>query len=111
MWTSAICFSVQSVVTENEDGGQELWESWGRQIPASFKDSTRDDEVLAHQFGFTADVNIEIMACNYDRQAYLMDAATGDIYDVKRTFKPERSGTIVLTCQRRERGKAVNYDG
>lgn len=71
-------------------------------IPASFTDVTRNDEILASQKGYTADQNIEIMACNYSGQAFLVDEATGDTYDIRRTHRKDRSMKIVLTCERRE---------
>ena len=49
----------------------------------NFRDSTRDDEVLAKQNGYTADQVVEIMACNYSGESFLVDESTGEIYDIK----------------------------
>lgn len=76
-------------------------------IPASFTDTTRNDEILASQHGYTADQIIEIMACNYSGQSFLIDESTGQEYDIKRTHRGDKKMTIMLTCQRRERGKQV----
>ena len=39
--------------------------TWEGGIPANFTDATRNDEILAFQKGYSADRNIETMACNY----------------------------------------------
>ena len=59
-------------------------------IPADFRDSTRDDEVLAKQNGYTADQIVEIVACNYSGESFLVDESTGDIYDIKRRFQKNK---------------------
>jgi hypothetical protein len=78
---------------------------WLGGIPANFTDLTRDDEILANQMGYSADQNIEIMACNYSGESFLVDEATGEEYDIKRTFQKNKSGTVTLTCRKRERGR------
>lgn len=109
MWVSAICFSSQIVTGRNADGGKITQEIWGPQIRANFRDTTREDEVAASQLGYTADVNVDIMACNYSGQSYFRDVSTGKVYDIKRTYRAEGKNLITLTCEARERGKAVNY--
>ena len=74
-------------------------------VPANFTDTTRNDEILASQLGYTANQVIEIMACNYLGQSFLVDEATGQYYDIKRTHRMDKKMTILLICQRRERGK------
>ena len=59
---------------------------------------------LAAQKGYSADRNIEIMSCNYQGERFLLDEAENQMYDVRRTFRKEKSMTIVLTCERRENG-------
>ena len=54
-------------------------------IPASFTDATRNDEILAERKGYTVDQNIEITACNYHGEKWLIDESTGDIYDIRRS--------------------------
>lgn len=76
-------------------------------IPANFTDATRNDEILASQHGYTADQIIEIMSCNYSGQAFLVDETTGWEYDIKRTHRIDKKMTVILTCQRRKRGKQV----
>lgn len=76
-------------------------------IPASMTDTTRNDEILASQNGYTADLVVEIMACNYSGQSFLVDESTGKEYDIVRTHHQDKKMTISLTCQYRERGKQV----
>lgn len=73
-------------------------------VPAEFKDVTRNDQMLASQSGYEIDRNVEIMACNYDRETLLMDEETGDLYEIMRTFQPEKSSRMILTCRRKEPG-------
>lgn len=110
MWNKAISFSAPTVV-KTPSGIKQTVEAWGDPIRASFKDTTREDEMIANQLGYTADVNVEIHKANYAGQSYLRDETTGDIYDIRRTFQGERAMTIILTCSLRERGKAVPASG
>jgi hypothetical protein len=72
-------------------------------IPANFKDVTRRDQELANRFEYDAEVNVEIMACNYSGQRSLVNEETGETLYVQRTYKPDRGELITLTCGRRER--------
>ena len=109
MWNKAICFPDQSIVEENEDGIEVVVETWTPAIRASFTDLTRDDQILVNQLGYTATVNIEVHKASYNGQSYLKDAATGDVYDVKRSFSGDHKMMVVLTCSLRVRGKAVHH--
>jgi hypothetical protein len=70
-------------------------------IPANFLSATRSDETLANQIGYTADVIIEIMECNYSGQNILIDEKDEKEYEIKRSHKAPRKEIIQLTCQRR----------
>lgn len=89
--------------TENidEDGFPTRIPNYIEGIPASFKSTTRADETLANQSGYTADVVIEIMDCNYNGADILIDESTGEEYEVKRTHKVRGKDTMELTCQKR----------
>lgn len=108
MWTGAIAFSTP-IATRTPSGIKQMIEDWGTPIRASFKDTTREDEIAANQLGYTADVNVEIHRSAYAGQSYLKDVGTGDIYDIRRTYQAERAMMIILTCSLRERGKVVNH--
>ncbi|WP_317347214.1 hypothetical protein [Blautia argi] len=105
MWNGSIALPKRITEGQDKEGFSEgeSWE-WEGGIPASYIDVTRSDETLAAQMGYSADRNIEIMACNYQGERYLLDEGEGQMYDIKRTFQKERSMTIILTCERREHG-------
>ena len=108
MWNKSISLPVKKndpTINENGIMMEETYEFIGG-IPADFRDSTRDDEVLAKQNGYTADQVVEIMACNYSGESFLVDESTGEIYDIKRRYQKNKSMKVQLTCQMRERGKA-----
>ena len=109
MWTHAVRFPSPVVVVDDEDGQESTVDNWGKPVPADFQDTSRSDEVAASQLGYTADQNIKVHASNYTGQGYLQDVGSGEVYDIKRTFEADKSGYIVLSCQLRERGKAVHY--
>lgn len=110
MWNASIKLPTGGTENRNSNGfPTETVYTFLKGIPASFTDATRNDEILASQNGYTADQIVEIMACNYSGQSFLIDEATGQEYDIKRTYRKDKKMTIQLTCQRRERGKQVRY--
>lgn len=106
MWNKSISLPIKGKTSVNKNGIQEepVYELL-REIPANFTDATRNDEILASQHGYTAEQNVEIMACNYNGQSFLIDEDTGEIYEIRRTHGKDKSMTVILTCERRERGK------
>lgn len=105
MWSNAICFPT-SKETQDADGFPVISTVDGDQIKASFTDATRNDETLAQARGYTASIIVKIMSCNYKDQGYFKDCATGNTYDIKRTYRQDRSGIIELTGEIRENGKS-----
>lgn len=105
MWNKSIKLPVESK-TEVDDDGFELSAKteYIENVPACFKDLTRSDVEMAGQLGFDATMNVEIMACNYEGQRFLIDEETGTTYYVQRTFRKEKKNTITLLVGRRERG-------
>lgn len=106
MWTTAISLPVMNNSEQDASGFIEDNKSYLEGIPANMLDATRQDEILANQMGYTADVVVEIDAAAYDGAGYFIDEATGDEYDIKRTYRADRSGFIRLTGQRRHHGKS-----
>lgn len=104
MWNGSIRLQKKGSSSQDKDGFYEKSEEFSESIPASFMDVTRNDEILASQKGYTADQNIEILACNYSGEGCLMDESDGSIYEVKRTYQRDKSMTMVLTCERRQNG-------
>ena len=94
MWNGSIAFPRRKYEDQDKDGfPQEESYEWEHGIPASFADVTRNDEVLAAQKGYSADQNIEF------------DESREVIYDIRRTFRKDKSMVLVLTCERRVHGK------
>lgn len=105
MWNKSVKLVTGTERQRDADGFMtEEKENYLEQIPANFTDTTRNDELLGNQMGYTANQNIEIAACNYHGEKILYDEETGNRYEVKRTHRGDKAWTIVLTCERRERG-------
>lgn len=104
MWNKSISLPVRKIRVQDSEGIVREQYEYMENIPAEFTDTSRNDEILASQKNYTADVNVEIMACNYNGAAFLIDEEDRHIYDIKRTFKKNKSMKIVLTCERREGG-------
>lgn len=105
MWTSSICFP--HTVSEQDDEGFPVDTiTDGEGIKASCTSTTRADETLANSRGYTADIVVKIAACNYHNQGYFKDRKTGDTYDIKRVYQPEKSKMILLTGELRKNGKS-----
>ena len=104
MWNKSISLPVREEREENPNGFETVDTTYMEHIQADFQDVTRDDEILGNQKGYQADVNVEIMACNYSGQSFLKDEGTGEIYDIKRSFRKNKSMKVTLTCVRRQHG-------
>jgi len=101
MWNDSVKIPNGYTETTDSDGFTTSVPIFIGGIPANFKSTTRADETLADQKGYTADIIIEIMACNYEEQDTLIDEKNGRTYEIKRTHSAEGKETINLTCQRR----------
>ena len=105
MWNKSIKLPKEIVEVVDDDGfGGSEEVTFLEGIPANFKDLSRNAVVLANQSGNNATIEVEIMACNYDNQGYLIDEATGIRYDIKRAFRKDKGNTISFDCEVRERG-------
>lgn len=104
MYTS-ISFPNGDDITQDEDGFVTHNKTFVKNIPAQRKDTTRNDELVAHQMGYSVSAIFEIDSACYSHQGYLIDEADGTTYDIKRTHKKEKSNKIELTCEVRENGK------
>lgn len=102
MWNKSISLPLRKLDgSQDEEGFSNPAHEYLGGVPASFTDVTRNDEILAYQKGYTADQNVEIMACNYMGQPWMVDEETGDVYDIRRTYHRDKANVIVLTCERR----------
>lgn len=105
MWITSVSLPMKETTTQDPDGFPVTVIDWLEGVPASRKDTTRDDEILAKQAGYSADQTYELDKGCYSGQGYLKDEETGTVYDVKRSFIKEKSNVVALTCEVRDRGK------
>ena len=104
MYTS-ISLPDTDVVSQDQDGFVTHEKTYIKGIPARRKDTSRNDELMAHQMGYTVSAIFEIDSACYSRQGYLVDESDSTTYDIKRTHKKEKSQKIELTCEVRQNGK------
>ena len=105
MWNTSIALPVENTETQDSSGFISRTKTYLQNIPANRSDCTRADETLANQMGYIADVIMEIDAAVYNGAGYFIDEASGTEYEIRRTFRKDRSNKIQLTGQRREHGK------
>lgn len=92
-------------ISQDNDGFVTHEKTYVKGIQARRKDTTRNDELMAHQMGYTVSAIFEIDSACYNRQGYLVDESDSVTYDIKRTHKKEKSQKIELTCEVRQNGK------
>lgn len=105
MWTTAIVFPDADASAQDAAGFINEKKSYTAEIPACEKDLARQDEILANQEGYTADLIVEIDAAAYNGAGFFVNRRDGYEYDIKRTFRKEKSSRIQLTAKRREHGR------
>ena len=105
MWNGSIVLMKTIQTGQNTNGFPQSKYEYSEEIPADISDTTRTDEVVGEQLGYSADITVEIVACNYAGESTFKDVGTGIVYDVKRTYKPPKSMNIILTGEAREHGK------
>lgn len=111
MWNGSIKLLRRYLKEEpDDDGFKKVTVHKTESIPAGFMDVTRNDQILASRSGYNIDRNIEIAACNYQRQQFLEEDSTGELFEVMRTFQKDKSMMITLTCRRREPGAVYKID-
>lgn len=104
MYTSISLPSKDDIV-QDADGFVTHDKSYVKGIPARRKDTTRNDELMAHQMGYSVSAIFEIDSACYNKAGYLIDESDSTTYDIKRTHKKEKSQKIELTCEVRQNGK------
>ena len=108
MWNKVICLPVKKNDPTINDNGIMMEKHMNlsvvfRQISATVPGMMR---FLRNRMVIPQDQVVEIMACNYSGESFLVDESTGEIYDIKRRYQKNKSMKVQLTCQMRERGKA-----
>lgn len=101
MWNTSIKFPYGYKQETDKSGVKQNTPLYVCGIPANKKDTTRNDEILAKQIGYTAEVIYEVMECNYTGSSILIDESTDIEYEIKRSYKKEKSNLIELTCEKR----------
>lgn len=104
MYTS-ISLPSKDEITQDQDGFVTHNKTFIKGIPARKMDTTRSDELMAHQMGYSVSCIFEIDSSCYNKQGYLIDEADSVTYDIKRTHKKEKSQKIELVCEVRQHGK------
>lgn len=103
MWNKSVCLLTGLETGRDGEGYvSETRKTWLTGIPANFLDVTREDEILAQQYGYTASQRIEIAACNYNGEKTLLEEASGERYEVRRAFRKNKGNFVELICERRE---------
>lgn len=105
MWNGSIQLGIQKEIQQNENGFEKKTYNFSEEIPAEIADTTRNDEILGKQCGYQADISVAILSCNYHGESVFRDVATGDTYEVKRSYRASKSMNVILTGERREYGK------
>lgn len=104
MYTS-ISLPSKDEITQDQDGFVTHNKTFVKNIPARKMDTTRSDELMAHQMGYSVSCVYEIDSACYQKQGYLVDESDSTTYDIKRTHKKEKSQKIELVCEVRSDGK------
>lgn len=106
MWNTSVKIPITDEKSQDSSGFVTHNKTYLEHIPASKKDTTRSDETLANQLGYTVSVIFEIdKACYNNNAAYLIDEQDNVVYDIKRKYNADKSNLVVLTCEVRENGK------
>lgn len=104
MYTS-ISLPSADEISQDADGFVTHNKTFIKNIPARKMGTTRSDELMANQMGYSVSCIFEIDSACYNRQGYLIDESDSTTYDIKRTHKKEKSQKIELTCEVRQHGK------
>ena len=104
MYTS-ISLPNSDEITQDQDGFVTHNKTYVKGIPARKMDTTRSDELMAHQMGYSVSFIFEIDSACYSHQGYLIDESDNVTYDIKRTHQKEKSQKIELICEVRDHGK------
>lgn len=104
MYTS-ISLPNSDEITQDQDGFVTHNKTYVKGIPARKMDTTRSDELMAHQMGYSVSCIFEIDSACYSHQGYLIDESDNVTYDIKRTHQKEKSQKIELICEVRDHGK------
>lgn len=107
MWNRTIRIPVSTIETQ-DDEGYPTKETTYRTIRANFQSASRNDQIVADQKGYSADVIATVIARNLTglprNWSQFIDTLTGDVFEVKRTYRADKSRFVELTGQLIRRG-------
>lgn len=107
MWTRTIKVPVTTAEVQDAEGYPTNVPTY-RTIRANFLDATRNDQIVAEQKGYSADIIVEVMVRNLSglpaNWSQFEDVLTGDVYELKRTYRKNKGRTVELTGQLVRRG-------
>lgn len=98
MWNTSIALEDGEEETRDDEDYVTKVKKFINGVPASKKDCTRADIELGMKMQYKANINFEIMKCNYNGCGKIIDEGTGKIYKIERTYTPDKGNTINLTC-------------
>ena len=107
MWNRTIKVPVSSVTTQDAEGYPTTTTVY-RTIRANLQSASRNDQIVADQKGYSADIIATVMARNLAglplNWSQFIEPVSGDVYEVKRTYRADKSRFIELTGQLVRRG-------
>ena len=106
MWNKSISLPLPVLPEQDADGFPvPAGDSLIRHIPARQRTTSRIDETLASQEGYTIDMAVDIQKIAYAGQPYFIDEADGSVYDIRATRFRQKGTLVQLTGELREHGK------
>lgn len=96
---SSIRFVEGAREIKDESGFKKIEDQFSESIPVDLLSATRADETLANVAGYSADLVIQIAACNYAGQKRLKEESDGKLYTVKRAYQEKNTDRVLLTCE------------
>ena len=107
MWNRTIKVPVSAITTQDAEG-YPTTETVYRTIRANLQSASRNDQIVADQKGYSADVIATVLARNLAglprNWSQFIDTFTGDVFEVKRTYRQNKSRFVELTGQLVRRG-------
>lgn len=107
MWNRTIKIPVSSITTQDAEG-YPTTQTVYRTIRANIQSASRNDQIVADQKGYSADIIATVMTRNLlglpRNWSQFVEPLSGDVFEVKRTYRPDKSRFVELTGQLVRRG-------
>lgn len=102
-WKDVIYLIEVNDSQKDKEGFPIVEEKKSERMAANIIGVTRLEEEHAHKLGYTADLEIEIMAINYSNEQ-LLEVENKKRYRIRRSY-PKSSEILILTCSDISGGK------